>query len=38
MFTNKFKMNDNIIEFIEEGSSNFPYIKVQDGEKFILNK
>ena len=38
MFTNKFKMYDNKIEFIEEGSSNFPYIKVQDGENFILNK
>ena len=37
-FTNYFKVNDNDLEFIEKGSSNFPYVKVKDKEKFILNK
>ena len=37
-FTNYFKVYDNELEFIEENSSNFPYIKIKDKEKFILNK
>ncbi len=34
-FKNKFKVHDNELEFIEEDSMNFPYIKVKNGEKFI---
>lgn len=34
-FKNIFKVHDNELEFIEEGSMNFPYVKVKNGEKFI---
>ena len=34
-FKNIFKVHDNDLEFIEEGSMNFPYVKVKNGEKFI---
>ena len=29
------KSGCNELEFIEEGSMNFPYVKVKNGEKFI---
>ena len=35
MFINRFKMLENELEFIEKGSTNFMYVKVKDGEKFI---
>ena len=34
-FKNKFKIHDNELEFIEEGSMNFPYVKVKNGERFV---
>ena len=34
-FKNKFHIHGDELEFIEDGSMNFPYIKVKDGEKFI---
>lgn len=36
-FTNKFKMEEKTLTFIEDGSTNFPYVEVKDGEKFNLN-
>ena len=35
---NKFKVHEDELEFIEDGSTNFPYVKVKDGEKFKLNQ
>ena len=37
-FKNKFRVHEDELEFIEDGSMNFPYVKVTDGEKFKLNK
>ena len=34
-FTNKFEMRDKEIVFVEEGSTNFMYVKLKDGDKFI---
>jgi len=31
---NRFKLNGNDLIFVEDGSSNFIYVKVQDGEQF----
>ena len=34
-FTNKFEMRGKEIVFVEEGSTNFMYVKLKDGDKFI---
>ena len=34
-FKNKFKIHGDELEFIEEGSMNFPYVKVKDGDRFV---
>ena len=34
-FTNKFEIRGKEIVFVEEGSTNFMYVKLKDGEKFI---
>ena len=36
-FTNKFRVNDNELVFVEDGSTNFLHIKLKDGEKFICD-
>lgn len=34
-FTNNFEMRGKEIVFVEEGSTNFMYVKLKDGDKFI---
>ena len=34
-YINKFKILENELEFIEKDSTNFLYVKVKNGEKFI---
>ena len=34
-FTNKFEIRGKEIVFVEEGSTNFMYVKLKDGDKFI---
>ena len=33
--SNKFKMRGNELVFVEEGSTNFMFVKLKDGDKFI---
>ena len=33
-FSNRFKMLDNVLVFVEEGSTNFMYVELKDGDKF----
>ena len=35
---NYFRMEGGNLYFIEEGSSNFPYVKLEDGAKFVLGE
>ena len=35
-FTNRFKVNGNELDFIEEGSTNFLFIKLKSGDKFVM--
>lgn len=33
---NRFRIDGEELVFVEEGSSNFPYVKLQDGERFAV--